>query len=164
MIQQFNPFQPVFWDSQDFDWILHVLIKIPFPNEHRNQPSLLFFLILRQFFFIDSGRQFLQVLSSCHKILLCENDQDSPALLLTISYTRSLQCSGIVNLHCELAWKIYICLQNPPSGRARLNTGSKCYASDRLLFCTFTETLFPSLLLTQRPMPQPIGCGFCRMG
>ena len=112
MIQQFEPFQQVFeilkiliefcmtWHK--FLFLMYIWIK-----------PVHFFSILRQFFFIDSGRQFLQVLSSCHKILLCENDQDSPALLLTISYTRSLQCSGIVNLHCELAWKIYICLQNP---------------------------------------------------
>ena len=43
MIQQFEPLQPVFWDSWDFNWILHDLTQIPFPNVHMNQPSSFFF-------------------------------------------------------------------------------------------------------------------------
>ena len=41
-MQQFEPFQPGFWDSQDFNWILYDWTHIPLPNVHMNQPSSLF--------------------------------------------------------------------------------------------------------------------------
>ena len=42
IMQQFEPFQPGFWDSQDFNWILYDWTHIPLPNVHMNQPSSLF--------------------------------------------------------------------------------------------------------------------------
>ena len=66
IMQQFEPLQPGFWDSQDFNWILYDWTHIPLPNVHMNQPSSLFSNFKTIFF---SSIMSVNFYKYCHIIL-----------------------------------------------------------------------------------------------
>ena len=72
IMQQFEPFQPGFWDSQDFNWILYDWTHIPLPNVHMNQPSSLFYNFETIFFSLIMSVNFYKY---CH-IIICTFPQD----------------------------------------------------------------------------------------